>query len=329
VTVVLTLIVRDEEEMLAANIDYHLAAGVDLVLVVDHRSEDRTPEILDAYRSEGVVRVFREEEHFVRQHEWQTRLVHLAHSEHAADWVLLGDTDEFWWPRGGSVPEALAGVPHEYGCALAHQLNFVPLQDAGGDFAEQMIVRLSPPAPINDPATPFRPVAKTAVRPGPEVTVSKGGGHQVFGIRGRPLDAWQPLEILHFPLRTREQCARKYAKTRSGWQSNLRGDLARAQQGADADRADAMWDRLALDRTTVERGIADGSLAIDTRLRDALRTGGSAVTRPAASSPDADRRAALTFAEAELVRRQRWLDDLEGRSRALDDRRLARRLESR
>ena len=329
-TVVLTLIVRDEEEMLAANIDYHLAAGVDLVLVVDHRSEDRTPEILDAYRSEGVLRVFREEDHFVRQHEWQTRLVKMAYSEHGADWVLLGDTDEFWWPHGESVSEALERVPQEYGSAMAHQLNFMPLQGASGDFAEQMTVRLSFAAPINDPATPFRPVAKMAVRPGPRVTVSKGGGHQVFGIAGRPLEAWQPLEILHFPLRTREQSARKYAKTRSGWQSNLRGDLARAQQGADADRADAMWERLALDRDEVQRGIADGSLAVDTRLRDALRAVRRGTTQQAvARSSDLDRRAALTFAEAELVRRQRWLDDLERRARALDDRRLVRKLGSR
>jgi hypothetical protein len=180
-------------------------------------------------------------------------------------------------------------------------------------------VRLALDAPINDPATPFRPVAKVAVRAGPDVVVGEGGGHQVFGIRGEPLAAWQPLEILHFPLRSREQCARKYEKTWTGWRANSRGDLARAQQAAGAHQQDAMWEQLALDDAAVQQGIQDGSLVIDTRLRDALRAieqGTEVVLDP---SSDPYQLFAVAFAEAELVRRQRWLDDLERLVRELED----------
>ena len=329
-TVALTLVVRDEAEILEANLEYHLAAGVDVVLVTDHRSEDRTPEILDTFRRSAAVHVFREEAHFVEQQRWQTRMARVAFAEYGADWILLGDTDEFWWPHGASLGDALARVPARYGSVLGLQRNFVPLRGDGAAFGERMIVRLSMAAPINDPATPFRPVAKVAVRAGPEVVVGKGGGHQVFGIRGEPLDAWHPLEILHFPLRSREQCARKYEKTWTGWQSNLRGDLARAQQTADGDRRDAMWERLALDDDAVRRGIEDGSLVVDTRLRDALR----AIARrgsEVALDPSADpyQLFAHAFREAELVRRQRWLDDLERRVGSLRDRGVVRRLRAR
>jgi hypothetical protein len=321
VRVVLTLVVRDEEDILSENLDYHLRAGVDLVLVTDHRSHDGTPELLERYRRKGVVRVFREEARFNAQQHWQTAMARLASTDHEADWVILGDADEFWWPRGGSLREALARVPSEYGSVRGLQRNFVPLRGGGAEFAERMVIRLSASAPINDPATPFRPVVKVAVRASPDVVVGKGGGHQVFGIRGAALEAWHPVEVLHFPLRSREQCARKYEKTWTGWERNLRGDLARAKQTSEIDSVDAMWERLALDEAAVQTGLADGSLVTDVRLRDALRPNGDhTLSRPGPDLAE-DELAASVFGEAELVRKQRWVDDLERRVNALDERR--------
>ncbi len=320
--IVLTLVVRDEEEILQANLDFHLAAGVALVLVIDHRSEDRTPEILDSYRRGGAVEVFREEAQFVPQGEWQTRLARLAFTQYGADWVLLGDADEFWWPHGENLVESFARVPAKYGSVFALQRNFVPVRGADSSFAERMVYSLASDAPINDPATPYRPVAKVAFRGTADVVLAKGGGHQVFGTPGEPLEAWRPAEILHFPLRSLEQCARKYEKTWTGWQSNLRADLARAQQTASADRAEAMWERLALDEAAVRRGLEERSLAVDTRLRDVLRALGRGEEFAFKGSPSVDERLALAFTDAEAVRRQRWLDGLDSRVRRLEDRRL-------
>ena len=309
----MTLVVRDEEEILEDTLEYHLGAGVDLVLVTDHRSEDRTPEILESYERRGLVRAFREDGRFNDQDAWQTRMARAAYVDHEADWVILGDADEFWWPRGASLKDALDQVPPRYGSVRGLQHNFVPVREGPSSFAERMIVRLAAPAPINDPATPFRPVSKIVVRGGPHVRVGQGGAHQVFDAPGAPLTAWHPVEILHFPLRSREQCARKYEKTWSGWQVNLRGDLARAH-GADAP--DVMWERLALGSETVRRGLDDGMLAMDVRLRDALRD----VAPIEPTSSDAfEHIAACVFREAEVVRRQRWVDDLTRRVDAVDN----------
>jgi hypothetical protein len=256
-------------------------------------------------------------------------MARIAFTEHDADWVILSDADEFWWPRERSLKEAFARVPVEYGSVRGLQRNFVPVRAGGAEFVERMVVRLSTPAPINDPATPFRPVAKVAVRASPEVVVGKGGGHQVFGIRGAALEAWHPVEVLHFPLRSREQCARKYEKTWTGWERNLRADLARAQQTSENDRVDAMWERLALDETAVNAGLADGSLVTDVRLRDALRPAeGNVLARPALD-PGEDELTASVFGEAELVRKQRWVDDLDRRVIALEQRRIVRRVRTR
>jgi hypothetical protein len=57
---VMTLIVRDEDDILEANLDYHLCQGVDHVLVIDHEFKDATPEILDRYSRAGCLHVIRE-----------------------------------------------------------------------------------------------------------------------------------------------------------------------------------------------------------------------------------------------------------------------------
>ena len=44
--VVLTMVVRDEEDILDAQLTFHLNAGVDFILVTDHRSVDGTRDIL-------------------------------------------------------------------------------------------------------------------------------------------------------------------------------------------------------------------------------------------------------------------------------------------
>ncbi len=49
---VMTLLVRNEEEILEANLDYHLAQGVSFVIVTDHGSTDATPEILEGYEAD-------------------------------------------------------------------------------------------------------------------------------------------------------------------------------------------------------------------------------------------------------------------------------------
>ena len=49
-------VVRDEEEILEANIAYHLAQGVDFVLVADHGSVDATPKILDSFANRASFR---------------------------------------------------------------------------------------------------------------------------------------------------------------------------------------------------------------------------------------------------------------------------------
>ncbi|MBV8989996.1 MAG: glycosyltransferase family 2 protein, partial [Solirubrobacterales bacterium] len=111
----LTLVVRDEEDILAANLDYHLAQGVDVILVIDHGSVDSTPAILTEYGSTGRVRSFRDEARPHRQAARVNRLLKIAAEEHQADWVIHCDADEFWMPAAGSLRDVFGAIPDRYG----------------------------------------------------------------------------------------------------------------------------------------------------------------------------------------------------------------------
>src|SRR5215211_3715165 len=150
--VVMTLLARDEADIVGSWLDFHLNAGADLVVVTDNRSVDGTTEILERYAREGHVHVIREAGEDLRQHEWVTRMARLAATDFGADWVINSDADEFWWPRGESLGGVLAAVPERYGTVSAFLRVFVPRpgQEA---FAERMTVRFSALAPINDPAS--------------------------------------------------------------------------------------------------------------------------------------------------------------------------------
>jgi hypothetical protein len=325
---VMTLVVRDEVDVIDAWISYHLNAGVDLVVATDHRSADGTTEVLEGYERQGLVRLVREEGELLRQATWQTRMAHLAATEHGADWVLASDADEFWWPLRTTLKDSFAAIPEGIDVVYAFSHSFLPR--AGNDwFPERLTVRLRPFASIHDPAATYRPVAKVAFRANAKAIVG-WGNHRVGGFPQHPLYGWSPLQLLHFPVRSREQIARKYWNKAHVWEKvNLRGDVARARTAFEAGEPEVMYERLLVDETTVARGLAEGVLVEDTRLRDALR---KLATRDVGSSFPGDDHAVRTpsaldfnvLGEADLVRMQRSLDELGERVRTLENRRPIR-----
>src|SRR5947209_3196047 len=205
---VLTVLARDEADIIDAQVAFHLNAGVDFVIATDNNSRDGTTEILESYARAGCLHLAREGAEGLRQGEWVTRMARLAATDFGADWVINSDADEFWWPRGGSLKDVLRAIPAQYGVVEAFWRSFVPRPDDGAFFAERMTVRLSQHAPINDPTSFYRPVIKVAHRADPHVIVGRGN-HSLYESSFVPMTTWHPLEVLHFPLRSREQWRRK------------------------------------------------------------------------------------------------------------------------
>jgi hypothetical protein len=324
---VLTLLARDEADVIDDHLRFHLNAGVDFVIATDNLSQDGTTEILELYARDGHLHLIREDSDYLRQAEWTTRMARLAATDFGADWVIHSDADEFWWPRGESLKDVLESIPTRYGIVRALLRHFVPRPDGESPFFERMTVRMSAQAPINDPRSLFRPNLKVVHRGDPNVNVSIGT-QRLIDSPLAPLRGWYPIEFLHFPVRSLEQCERKYAhqltgpgETPSPYYDRVRTFL---EQGRIAD----FYDSLIVDDEALERGRRDGSLVIDTRLRDTLRRlqEGKPLTFPRPTVVDEAAYAVdvASLGEADVVRLQRRLDTLEQRLLTLERRPLVR-----
>jgi hypothetical protein len=132
-----------------------------------------------------------------------------------------------------------------------------------------------------------------------------------------PLRGWYPVEFFHFPVRTLEQCERKYAHQQTGPNTTPSPYYDRVRKLISEGRLEEVFDSLVVDDTALERGLEEGSLVVDTRLRDALRTlrEGKALTFPRPTVVDEAAYAVdvAALGEADVVRLQRRLDTLEQR----------------
>ncbi len=268
---VMTVLARDEADVVDAQIAFHLHAGVDFVIATENRSQDGTKEILERYERAGVLRLLHERGDDMRQGEWVTRMARLAAMEHGADWVINADADEFWWPRGGTLKDVLDPVPERYGVVRGCWRHFLPRPPTDELFAERMTIRLCEPAHPGDKETIFHAHQKVAHRASADVVV-EAGNHDAEGPGLEPLRGWHPIEVLHFSLRSAAQLERQ---ARGGWMRNEGYEPTLHQILLDEAhrerRLDEYFGSFVVSDDALARGLADGALAVDTRLRDALR----------------------------------------------------------
>lgn len=267
---VMTLLARDEADVIEAQIAFHLSVGVDFVVAMDNGSRDETADILRAYEREGYLHFTSNPNRNFSQIEEVTAMARRAAIEFGADWVINADADEFWWPREGNLKDVFRCIPVGFGSVRGMWRHFVPRPHDVEFFAERMIVRLCEP---EHGGSAFNPHFKTAHRADPHVRVG-GGNHEVFGRSARPIRGWYPIDILHFPIRTLEQCQRRYLRQ---WEFQVRAGQTPAPQPAAAyaayreGRMREFYEALVVDDTDLEEGLQVGRYAIDTRLRDTLR----------------------------------------------------------
>jgi hypothetical protein len=335
VKVAVTLAARDEGDVVEAYLAHHLNAGADVVVATDHASQDETGEILERWSRDGSVHLLREEDPGFDQRALLTRMARIAATELGADWVLHADADEFWWPRSGTIKDVLAAVPQRYGVVRGLVQYFVVRPDDDRFFTERMDVRLVR-SPVQDPVSTGRPFSKVAHRADPGIRIGVGA-HGVTGTPLVPMTSWTPFEVLHFSVRNVEQCRRKFANRAAFWTTDAHGPgpiVERAQQEIVDRGAREFYDSLAVADDVVARGLREGSLLRDTRLRDELRRLGAPDRlrrEPSPVAPGGDGHAPLFAHEVAMLdlteetRLNRRVDELERRIEAVERRGRRRR----
>src|SRR5215211_7806603 len=113
--------VRDEADIIEANLRFHRAQGVDFFVIVDTGSVDGTVEILERYERVGLVRLERTVGGIHDMKSGGEEEITRIAAEMGADWVIHNDADEF-------------------GMVLAPRTEFV-VRPRNGPFAERMTVR--------------------------------------------------------------------------------------------------------------------------------------------------------------------------------------------
>jgi hypothetical protein len=262
----MTLLVRDEEDILEAHLAHHFAQGVDFVIATDNGSVDRTVAILQGEEQTGRLRLIHEPEDIYAQHRWVTRMARLAAVEHGAHWVINNDADEFWCPRSGDLASTLADVEDTFSMVRTHRYNLVARPDG-----EPMTIRQA--ESIQHPGLGDGPLPpKVAHRAHAEVVVLQGN-HEVSGLTGGVLDDGR-IDILHYPIRSYEQFANKIAKGGAAYGRNpeLSATVGHQWRRLHAHQLegtfDDEWAKLLLSADEIAAGLADGSLVEDTRLQD-------------------------------------------------------------
>lgn len=109
--VIMTLLVKNEEQLLELNLRFHKAMGVEGFIITDNNSTDGTREIIRRYQERGwVLAVIDEPGEDYRQQVWVDRMVEMARRDFSADWIINADADEFWYAPSGSLQQEVTGV---------------------------------------------------------------------------------------------------------------------------------------------------------------------------------------------------------------------------
>ncbi len=100
IKLIMTLLVKNEEDILETNIRFHKEMGIDGFIVTSHNSTDRTNEILEQLKQEGLVlEIIYETIPEYKQDLFVDRMIKLAKKKYHADWIINADADEFYYSK--------------------------------------------------------------------------------------------------------------------------------------------------------------------------------------------------------------------------------------
>ncbi|MCR2793740.1 glycosyltransferase family 2 protein [Microbacterium sp. zg.Y625] len=316
----MTMMVRDEADIVGAMVQHHLDQGIDLFLVTDNGSVDGTTEILEEFARQGVIELRHDPRHLKQQHEVVTAMSREA-ARRGARWVLNADADEFWLAQNGelTIREALERIDPAIGAFIVPVTDMTGPPAASGTGLQRLVYQDRRPDElmrrlgIHAHATPD--VAFVASE---DVVVAQGNHFVSVESHGEPAPG-AGLEVLHFPWRSWAQFSRKVENAGRAYEAsphlkpsaNHHGmrDYRRLQDGF-------LFGAYVCRHPSPEElaeGLANGWFVEDRRIADAIPS-------PQPDEPLDDEHAA---AERALMQRiaplEQRLQDLEARERKSAD----------
>jgi len=225
---VMTLLVRDEEDIIRQNIEYHLNQGVDFIIATDNASTDGTPDILKEYEKKGVLHIIQEPNLDLSQAKWVNRMGKLAFEKYLANIIFHCDADEFWHSSSGNLKNEL--LRHPYVDIIRVNLLNVLLEDKGGTerFPEDARYCVTRPYPTknyekdteNRPFLLFPYPCKVIFKVNKELPLVRRGNHGVLFEKTYIAKRSVDIVIYHYPIRGKAQFYKKVINSGTAFENN-------------------------------------------------------------------------------------------------------------
>lgn len=123
--IAMLMVVRDEADIIAQTLNFHLHFGIEHFVITDNGSKDGTRDILaDFQRRLGTSMVIIDDPEPVHnQSERVNRMIKIAKRGFRPRWIISSDADEFWYPVSGRYDTELDGRKNILTC---YWHNFLP-----------------------------------------------------------------------------------------------------------------------------------------------------------------------------------------------------------
>lgn len=226
----MTILVRDEVDIIGENIRFHATQGVDHFIIMDNGSVDGTRELLLALSEEFDIQLIDNPQHTIDQDLWVTQMAQQVRESGRADWVIHNDADEFWVNSSGSLKSE---IRHDVGVVSVLRQNMLPfLSDVsvpGYRFFDNVMRVAKPLGRGTSVVNPDEPLdIEMNLRELPvKVMCRLNGLHHVrmgnhsVSHDGAVTHSDKTL-IYHFPIRTFEQFVKKVRNYGSALEANSR-----------------------------------------------------------------------------------------------------------
>ncbi len=211
----MTLLVKNEADIIEKNITTHAKLGVDSFVVMDNNSNDGTKEILEELQKRYEITII-DEKGTYNQAKWMTKLTHIAAKKYNPKWLIPNDADEFWIPKEKSLKDAL---PKKGSVLTINRYNMLLYEGLKNIFESTFFVK-NPIFYTKESQKNQDNISILLAKISPKIIVRpkgllwiRGGNHKALHLLNLrdyfkhydKIKRYEKVEVFHYPIRSYEQ----------------------------------------------------------------------------------------------------------------------------